>query len=75
MMDPKFETESVALNLDKNSDELLECKGRIQGKYPIYLPSNSTFTEKLVEQAHIQTIHGEVGLTMAKIREEYGYRA
>ena len=42
--------------------------GRIQGEYPIFIPKESVLTEKLVEEAHILTIHGEVTLLMAKIR-------
>ena len=45
--------------------------GRLQGDYPIYLPSEGVFTQKLVHNAHYQTLHGGVGLTMTKVREEY----
>ena len=46
-------------------------RGRIQGHYPIYLPDDGVFTEKLVAHFHTQTLHGGVGLTMAKVRETY----
>ena len=51
-----------------------ECKWsvRIQGDYPIYLPDNALFKKKLVMHAHLQTLHGGVSLTMAKIGEKYG---
>ena len=41
------------------------------GEYPIYLPDEHPFTAKLVFNAHLSTLHGGVGLTMAKIREKY----
>ena len=39
--------------------------------YPTYLPDQDQFTEKLVMNAHIRTLHGGVGLTMTKLRETY----
>ena len=50
---------------------MLECRGRIQGVYPIYVPESHQFARKLVEEAHDRTLHGGVSLTMAKIRERY----
>ena len=49
----------------------MECRGRVQGDYPIYLPDSEFYTKKLVQYAHEVTLHGGVGLTMAKVREEY----
>ena len=37
----------------------------------IYVPRNHPFTRKLVEQAHLMTLHGGVAMTMAKVREVY----
>ena len=45
--------------------------GRIIGEYPIYLPKQSLLTERVVQRAHVETIHGGVGLTMAKVRNRY----
>ena len=59
------------MNLQPNPKEILECRGRIQGNYPIYLPDNSPFTKKYVEQVHRRTLHGGVGLTMTSIRDLY----
>lgn len=67
----KFETDKLTLNLQKNSDGLYECRGRIQGSYPIYLPPSAVLTEKLVQDAHMLALHGGVGLTMALIRRDY----
>ena len=61
----------VTLNLQLNEGGLLECRGRIEGEYPIYIPRNHPFALKVVERAHHSTLHGGVGMTMAKIRELY----
>ena len=58
-------------NLRNNQKDILECYGRVQGMYLIYLPTNSTYTRKLVRRIHVNTLHGGVGLTMAAIRETY----
>lgn len=67
----KFEEDKLTLNLQKNSDGLYECRGRIQGNYPIYLPLSAVLSEKLVQDAHMLMLHGGVGLTMALIRLDY----
>jgi hypothetical protein len=63
--------EQLQLNLQDNDEEILECRGRIQGSYPVYLPDKFEFATKLVERAHRTTLHGGMGLTIANIREEY----
>ena len=68
---PKFQGDAAQLNIQPDADQILKCQGRLQGKFPIYLPDDSLFTMKLVEEAHLQTLHGGVTLTMAKIRETY----
>ena len=62
--------ENFKLNLQENESGL-ECTGRIQGVYPIYVPDSHQFALKLVGEEHKTTLHGGVGLTMAKIREQY----
>ena len=69
--DERFEEHRLQLNLQPNENGLLECRGRIQGVYPIYVPESHQFARKLVEEAHDRTLHGGVSLTMAKIRERY----
>lgn len=66
-----MEEDRLCLNLQKNKDGLLECRGRLQGVYPIYIPDATTFANKYVEHVHKATLHGGVGLTMAKVREEF----
>ena len=68
---PNFQADKLQLNLQYNSQQVLECRGRIMGEYPIYLPDDHPFTAKLVFNAHLSTLHGGVGLTMAKVREKY----
>ena len=48
-----------------NQEGIYECRGRIQGDYPVFIPNISVLAEKLVEEAHLQTIHGGVTLTKA----------
>ena len=67
----EIEGVKVLLNLQLNDTGVLECRGRIAGQYPIFLPVNSEFTRKVVEQAHLTTLHGGVALTMARVRERY----
>ena len=66
-----FPADSLQLNLQPNESGILECRGRIIGTYPIYLPDDSLFTHKFVQQAHLMTLHGGVTLTMAKVRETH----
>ena len=42
---PHFEQTQKALNLQTNVSGILECHGRIQGKYPIYLPTRAVGAE------------------------------
>ena len=66
-----FNRTKEALNLRKNHQNVLVCHGRVQGMYPIYLPTNAIFTRKLVRRIHVNTLHGLIGLTMAAVREMY----
>ena len=68
---PKYEEDKLQLNLQPNSNGIPECRGRIQGDYPTYVSDVGTFAEKLVERAHLVSMHGGVGLTIAEIRQKY----
>ena len=59
------------LGLQVNEQGLLECRGRLQGHYPICLPDQHPYTLKLVEDAHQRTLHGRNGLTMARVRQNH----
>ena len=37
----------------------------------MYLPRESIFTKKVIERAHLATLHGGVAMTMAKVRERF----
>ena len=67
----EIEGVKVLLNLQLNDTGVLECRGRIAGQYSIFLPENSDFTRKVVEQAHLTTLYGGVASTMARLRERY----
>ena len=58
----------LRLNLQPNQRGILECRGRIQGMYPTYLPDKHLYTQKLVHHEHLRTLHGGVGLTMTSVR-------
>ena len=63
-----FQADKLQLNLQPDASGILECRGRIVGTYPIYLPDDNLFTHKFVQQAHLATLHGGVTVTMAKVR-------
>ena len=61
----------MSLNLQKNSEGMNESRERIQGSYPVYQPPNAGSSEKLIQDAHVLTLHGGVGLTMTYIICDY----
>ena len=67
----KHQKDGPRLKLQKNEQGLFECRGRIQGDYPIYLPDDDLLNKKLVTSANKNTLHGGVSLTMAKVRGKY----
>ena len=66
-----FEISRKQLNLKMNEEGIYEYHGRIQGDYPVFILNKSLLAE---EEAHLQTIHGGVTLTMARIRDRTGYQ-
>ncbi|XP_068734462.1 uncharacterized protein [Montipora capricornis] len=71
MSNTNFIADQGQLNLQQNKHGLLECRGRVQGDYPMYLPDSDLFTAKMVQHAHGTTLHGGVSLTMTKVREKF----
>ena len=67
----QFKDHFQRLNLQKNEEGIYVCQGRIQGEYPIYLPPKHLVSMKIVERAHLCTLHGGIGLTMSKVRDDY----
>ena len=47
---------------------MYECRGRIQGVYPIYSPSSSALSEKIIKSAHRKTFDGGVASKIAAVR-------
>ena len=66
-----FEQQKEKLNLTEDERGILRCYGRIEGDYPIYLPDSDPFTRKLIMHEHMQTLHGGVNSTMARIRNQW----
>ena len=66
-----FQEHKLMLNLQRITNDMYECRGRIQGDFPIYIPNDSLLAEKIVQEAHIRTIHGGLGLTMGEVRKYY----
>lgn len=69
--DEKFQEDKERLNLQKDHRGVYVCVGRIEGEFPIYLPSKSILTEKLVQDAHIRTLHGGAGFSITELRRTY----
>ena len=69
----EFQEDKLRLYLQLNSAGLYECRGRIQGEFPLYLylPPAARLSKKIVEDAHIVTLHGGVGFTMTLVRRDY----
>lgn len=42
----QFDSDKIHLNLQEKAHGVLECPGRIQGDYPIYVPDSHKFAEK-----------------------------
>ena len=55
---PCFQTDKLQLNLQLDDQQVLECRGRIMGEYPVYLPDYHVFTQKLVFQAYFAILQG-----------------
>ena len=64
-----YREDRLQLNLQPNQDGVLECRARIQGHFPVYLPDSQRFTENLVTQVYLGTLHGGVSSTMAEVRQ------
>ena len=61
----------TALNLKPNEMGVLVCHGQVQGELPIYMPDSATLAQKIIEEAHMLTLHGGIGLTMTQVWKRY----
>ena len=73
--DKHHQEERLKLNLQPTQNGVLECRGRIQGHFPVYLPDSQRFTEKLVTQVHLGTLHGGVSVPWQRFESCTGFRA
>ena len=69
----KIEESRKQLNLQLNGGNIYEGRGRIQGVYPIYLPSSSALCEKNVKKcekiisAHRKNLYGGVTSAISEV--------
>ena len=66
-----FKEHKLVLNLQRSTNDMYECRGRLQEHYPTYIPKDSLLAEMIVQEAHIRTIYGGVSLTMGEVRKNY----
>ena len=59
----------LLLNLQRNTNDMFEYRGRIQRDYPIYIPNNFLLADKILQEANIKTIHGAVSLATGEFKE------
>jgi hypothetical protein len=66
--DPKCQNDSVQFNIQADANEILKCKGRVQGQRPIYLSDSSLFALKFagpvkaLSSSIEETIYSQVGV-------------
>ena len=53
MTNANFDQDQEQLNLQPNGEGVLECRGHIQGEYPIYLHDSVLLAAKVVQRAHV----------------------
>ena len=54
----QFKNEQLRLKLRRNVNGLFECRERIHLLYPIHVPPGTLLSEKIIKDAHVQTLHG-----------------
>ena len=59
MNSKNYENDRSQLNLQLNDQQLLECRGRIQGVYPVYLPDTAVYTEKYSWKKRMNLLYTE----------------
>ena len=67
----KFIDNQKRLNLHKNQEGIYEFRGRIEGAYPVYIPSEPILNQNIISSGHKSTLHGGVTMTMTKVRSQY----
>ena len=51
-----------------SEEGLCNCYSYIQEDYQIFVPRESRLAETLIEEAHIQTIHGDINYGQSEIK-------
>ncbi|XP_066931848.1 uncharacterized protein [Clytia hemisphaerica] len=59
------------LKLKEQEDNIMVCRGRIQGEHPNYLPPDHQLTKLVIQEAHERTKHGFMSLTMGEMRQRF----
>lgn len=69
---------SKLLSLNHHQDDVIRVGGRLQNadipfeaRHPIIIPKKSRFTDLLIADAHITTMHGSVALMVSHLRTQY----
>ena len=53
-----------------NQEGIYKTDSLTQGDYPVLIPKKSVQAEKLLQEAHLKTIHYGVKLTIARMRDQ-----
>lgn len=68
--DGRYQEDKLQLNLQKNEDGVLECRGRVQDHYPIFLSNGQQYTEE--PRPMLQCCMGELGVRWQKYESTTG---
>ena len=60
----KFKISKEMLDLQENAETMYACRGRIEGSHPVFIAPDSLLAEKLIFQAHKNTLRGGIISTM-----------
>ena len=58
----RFKISKEMLNLQENVEGIYVCRGRIEGSHPVFISRDSLLVEKLIFQAHKNTLDERVVL-------------
>ena len=67
----KFKISKEKLDLQENVEGIYVYRKGIEGSNPVFIPPDSFLAEKLIFQAHKNTLHRGVVLTMTNVRSNY----
>lgn len=68
----RYKDDLLQLNLQPNCDGVLECRGRVQGHYPIYLPMGNGTRRSWWHRSILQRCTGELGVRWQKCESTTG---